>query len=71
MPFNEVLGPQPDGATIGTMVNTCMQNKWDLMLIEMRVSATSKLCIILWLSFLFEVPGRSDPIIDLTGTSQA
>jgi hypothetical protein len=71
MPFDEVLGLQPDDATIGTIVNTCMQNKWDLMLIEMRVSTTSKLCIILCLQFLFEVPGRSDPIIDLTGTSQA
>jgi hypothetical protein len=69
MPFDEVLSLQPDGATLGTMVNTCMQNKWDDMLMEMRVSTTSKLCIILCLPFLFEVPGRSDPIIDLPGTS--
>jgi hypothetical protein len=32
-----------------------MQNKWDLMLMEMKVSTTSKLCIILCLPFLFEV----------------
>jgi hypothetical protein len=67
MPFDEVLRLQPDGATIGTIIKTCMQNKWDLMLIEMRVSTTSKLCIVLCLPFLFEVPRRSD----LSGTSQA